>query len=148
MTENITAALAKAAAERAQRQAERPAIEAKGKEALLRLFNIAQGDTGQSGVIARFLLGLYNGDSFPFDLTNFRRLDFELFKDCLAVLQMDNQPRQEVHKYFQNGGERFRRLAEVWQVPDYFSDQIELRQYKELFVLPEEEDTHANSLEP
>ncbi|MDO9099664.1 MAG: hypothetical protein Q7V53_02820 [Caldisericota bacterium] len=109
-------------AERAQREAERPAIEEAGRAALERLFVVAQRDTGQSRRIAAFLLGCYNGTRFPFDLTDFRGLDFELFEDCLAVLRMDYQPRQEVHNYFPQGGQKFEQLAHDWRLVDRLRD--------------------------
>lgn len=62
--------------------------EAEKGELLLGPLNIAQGDTGQSRVVAGFLLGLYNGCRLPFDITEFRRLDRRLFEDCLAILNM------------------------------------------------------------
>jgi hypothetical protein len=71
-------------AERDRRFAERPAIEKAGVEALKRLWPVARGDTGQSRVIARFLLGCYNGRRFPFDLTDFRLLDFTLFDGVVS----------------------------------------------------------------
>ncbi len=95
-----------------------PVIRIKGLEALKRLLKIAQRDTGQSGVIARFLLGLYNDTRFPFDLTDFRRLDEEIFKDCLAVLEMDACAEKEVHEYFENGGQIWEKLADDWNVTD------------------------------
>lgn len=87
------------------------AIEA-GKPALLRLANIATGDTGQAGTVRRFLLGLYNGHRWPFDLTTLRGLDKDLFDDCIAVLTLDARATiKEVHCYFKNGGELFERFA-------------------------------------
>ena len=104
--------------EEAHRRAERPAIELEGEAALRRLFNVAQGDSGQCRYIARFLLGLYNGQRFPFDLTDLRAIDAELFDDCVALLKMDSQPRQEVHCYFEDGGRKFEQLAKEWNVLD------------------------------
>lgn len=98
-------------AERAKRQAERPLIETQGREALARLLDVAKGDTGQSRRVAAFLLGCYNGFRFPFDLTDLRGLDYELFDDCMAVLRMDYQPKLEVHQYFVNGQQLFEQLA-------------------------------------
>lgn len=82
--------------------------------ALHRLVNVALGDTGQSGVVGRFLLGLYNGPEFKFDLTDFRRLDQALHDDCMAVLRMDYTPVQEVHLYFKDGDRIWRGLASSW----------------------------------
>jgi len=87
---------------------------ARGEQALRRLLPIAQRDTGQSGRVARLLLGCYNGRRFPFDLTNLRSLDYEVMDDCLAVLRMDANAFQEVHLYFPDGSEVFERLARNW----------------------------------
>lgn len=95
-----------------------PAIRAEGEAALKRLMPVAQGDTGQCGVVARFLLGLYNGPRFPFDLTDLRRLDRDLMEDCLLVLRMDSSPEKEVHKYFEDGGQLFEQLAQDWKKAD------------------------------
>lgn len=105
-------------AEQARIAAERPAILAEGEAALRRLFDVAQRDTGQAKVIAKFLLGCYNGLRFPFDLTDFRAIDHDLFLDCLAVLKMDSQAQQEVHLYFPDGGRKFEQMAEDWRIAD------------------------------
>lgn len=90
-----------------------------GVEALRRLYEVAQGDSGQCGRIARFLLSLYNGSRFPFDLTDFRSLDDELYDDCMRVLRMDARAcKKEVHCYFDNGSARWEQMAEDWSVPD------------------------------
>ncbi|MCD5326805.1 hypothetical protein ACFFU8_17930 [Chromobacterium piscinae] len=98
-----------------QLQADRAA----GVPALRRLLSLAQGHTGQCHVIAHFLLSLYNGNRFKFDLTDFRLLDQELFDDCLAVLRMDSRPEREVHNYFENGSQIWEQLAKDWNVTDY-----------------------------
>lgn len=88
-----------------------------GVDALRRLYKVAHGHSGQCRHVARFLLGLYNGDRFPFDLTDFRCIDNELFEDCMRVLRMDARVcRQEVHTYFEHGGRRWEELAERWGV--------------------------------
>lgn len=81
-------------------------------QALGRLLNVAQGHSGQCEYIANFLLGLYNGRRFKFDLSDFRCLDRKLFQDCMAVLRMDYAPQQEVHCYFES-------LAKDWNITDY-----------------------------
>lgn len=90
-------------------------IRTKGEAALRRLLPIARGDTGQSGIVARFLLGCYNGPEFPFDLTELRGLDLKIHEDCLQVLRMDYAPMKEVHKYFDNGDKIFQQLAHDWR---------------------------------
>lgn len=115
----MRAAMQAKARERDARIAELPAIRLEGEAALRRLLPIAQRDTGQSSVVARFLLNLYNGDRFPFDMTDLRRLDYELFDDCIAVLKMDSQPEKEVHRYFEDGGAQWEALAKDWGFKDF-----------------------------
>lgn len=83
-----------------------------GLPALQRLIKIAQNDTGQSAIVRRFLLGLYNGPAFKFALTTLRGLDKSLFDDCMHVLRMDARATaKEVHQYFKNGPEIFENWA-------------------------------------
>lgn len=91
----------------------------RGVAELARLVNIARGHSGQCRIVAEFLLSLYNGDRFKFDLTNFRCLDREIFNDCLAVLQLDYCPVQEVHCYFKDGSRIWEGLAKDWGIRDY-----------------------------
>ncbi|SFL31518.1 hypothetical protein [Pseudomonas sp. NFACC46-3] len=91
-----------------------PAIRLAGIKALHRLMPVAQGHSGQSGVIGRFLLGLYNGQDYPFDMTELRRLDAALFDDCITVLRLDNTTEREVHRYFENGDAIWEELRNRW----------------------------------
>lgn len=97
-----------------RRELERKSAEKEGVAALQRLAVVANRDTGQSRIIARFLLGLYNGRGYPFDLTDFRSLDYALFDDCMAVLRMDANPKQEVHLYFTDGDKMFQGWVDFW----------------------------------
>ncbi|CAM5563177.1 DUF7673 family protein [Eoetvoesiella caeni] len=117
-----TLALAQLRAERELADVELPGIREAGEIALRRLLPLAQRDTGQSGVIARFLLGLYNGPRFPFNLTDLRRLDRALLIDCLAVLRMDSTPEREIHEYFENGSKLFEQMATDWNADKSSSD--------------------------
>lgn len=105
-------------AQRTRAMQERPAIRAAGLEALKRLVPIAQGDSGQCRYVASFLLSLYNGNRFKFDLTYFRAIDKAIFDDCMAVLKMDRTPEKEVHCYFENGNALWERMAKDWNVTD------------------------------
>jgi ParB family transcriptional regulator, chromosome partitioning protein len=115
------------------RRDERMALEEPGKQALMRLFEVAQRDTGQSRRVAAFLLGCYNGTRFPFDLTDFRGLDYELFDDCLTVLRMDSQPLQEVHRYFENGGQRFEEMAQRHGIRDVSKLELDLKELRDRY---------------
>ena len=94
-------------------------VRAAGAEALTRLLPVALRDSGQSRVIARFLLNLYNGNRFPFDMTDFRRLDHNLFVDCMTVLHMDCIPEREVHQYFEHGDRLWEQMVKDWGFKDY-----------------------------
>lgn len=93
--------------------AERQAVTATGIPALMRLAEIAERDTGQAATVRRFLLGLYNGYRFPFNLVQLRGLDKALFADCMAVLTLDAKATvQEVHCYLDDGDALFERWAQ------------------------------------
>lgn len=117
--EKMAAVMAARRRELDARLAALPEIRLEGVAALRRLLPIAQRDHGASSVVARFLLNLYNGDRFPFDNTELRRLDYDVFDDCMAVLKMDFQPQREVHGYFDNGGAIWEKLAADWNIKDY-----------------------------
>lgn len=85
-----------------------------GIPALDRLVEVARRDTGQSRVCGRFLLGLYNGGYYRFNLNDLRGLDTELLDDCLAVLRMDARPVREVHQLIEGGEAVFRSLRMAW----------------------------------
>lgn len=94
----------------------RPAIKDAGLAALHRLLPVAQRNTGQSRIVGCFLLSLYNGHAFPFPLTDLRALDTSLFKDCLALLRMDQRPEMEVHEYVEDGDAIWSQLKKDWAV--------------------------------
>lgn len=92
--------------------AERQEAQNYGVPALKRLIVIAMKDTGQAITVRRFLLGLYNGPRFPFELTALRGLDKQLYYDCIAVLTMDARATiQEIHRYIKDGGIIFENWA-------------------------------------
>lgn len=87
--------------------------------AVRRLWEHANGNSGQCRHTAAFLLGLYNGPRFPFDMTKFRALDSNLFRDCITVLAMDNAPEKEGHRVLGVHGREFERLAQEWGIRDF-----------------------------
>ncbi|MFN4266371.1 MAG: hypothetical protein ACK4F8_11575 [Aquabacterium sp.] len=95
-------------------------VEEQGFEALQRLYLLATDFNHDHGIVAaRFLLGLYNGYRFPFDLTDLRLLEPTTFQDAMAVLVMDARlTRKEVHNYFSEGGKKFERLVQDWNITD------------------------------
>lgn len=65
-------------------------------------------ETGQSRRLVKFVAGCYNGDDYPFDLTNLRALDTALAQACLDYLDYDRLGVLEVHHHLP-GGERMLR---------------------------------------
>jgi hypothetical protein len=63
--------------------------------------------SGQAGRLIRFLAGLYNGNQFPFDLTDLRALDTDLSNACLDYLSYDRLGHVEVHKHLERGEREF-----------------------------------------
>jgi len=61
------------------------------QDAALFLYSTARTmlDTGGGSTCSRLLLGIYNGNRFPFDLTDLRRLDNKHLAAALTVLHMD-----------------------------------------------------------
>ncbi|MCY0853097.1 DUF7673 family protein [Cupriavidus sp. D39] len=88
----------------------------RGLDSLVHLLELTESDTDQASIVAGFLAGLYNGRDFPFDLTDLRRLDEDLFEHCLAVLRLDNSAKAEVHNYFPDGQARFQRMIADWNL--------------------------------
>ena len=87
---------------------------------LVLLWNTTQQHLGTSGarVSAGVLLGLYNGDRFPFDLTELRALDRVHLGAALEVIGADAAScPMEVHRLLDcmtgrdDFGERFEHLA-------------------------------------
>ncbi|WP_213766552.1 hypothetical protein [Caballeronia sp. dw_19] len=108
-----------------------------GLDSLEYLLRVAESDTGQSPVIARFLAGLYNGTDFPFDLTEFRALDSDLLEHCLNVLRLDSRPAVEVHQYFPGGQVRWQRMIASWNLdnrPKPAPAPIEVERYQARYV--------------
>lgn len=110
MNQSLSTALAKAMTYEKQR----PALVVAGVQALNRLIPVAMDFTDQGRAVGRFLLGLYNGEDFPFDLTDLRGLDLALFEDCVTVLVMDYSPEVEVHERIEYGDAVWQRLMEMW----------------------------------
>lgn len=101
-TQNISDTLLRQMAEFDRQRTE---VKEKGIPAVQRLYQVAQGGSGQCHALRRFLLALYNGQEWPFDLTRLRGLDAELHTDCMAVLALDAWGGREVHAYVASGEE-------------------------------------------
>lgn len=92
--------------------------------ALIKLWNLTQVHQGTSGAraAAGVLLGLYNGERFPFDLTDLRVLDSQNLAAAIDVMRSDAaQCQMEVHAWLnqltgrRDFGMRFEHLAHEWR---------------------------------
>jgi len=63
----------------------------------------AHPTSGNAKILVRFLAGIYNGQDYPFDLTELRGLDTELADACLDYLNYDRLGEKEVHEHLTNG---------------------------------------------
>lgn len=69
--------------------------------------------TGQARRLVRFIAGLYNGQDYPFDLTDLRGLDTRLATACLDYLNYDRLGIAEVHKHLTAGERGLHRWLEA-----------------------------------
>jgi hypothetical protein len=76
----------------------------------------AHPTTGQSRRLVRFLAGLYNGQDYPFDLTEVRGRDSRLANACLDYLNYDPLGKKEVHKHLANGDRDLLRWLEEYGI--------------------------------
>lgn len=96
-------------------QRRRPTIIRTGTQALNRLIPIALSRTPAGNTIGHFLLGLYDGATFRFNLKHLHGLGVSEFEDCLHVLEMDYMPEVEVHERIDQGASVWKELMEVWR---------------------------------
>lgn len=84
-------------------------IEGDALPALQRLMKLAEDDESSTARCVRlFLLGLYHGEQWKFDLTDLRGLDALSKDDAFRVLRLDAYVcRREIHRYLEDGEERF-----------------------------------------
>jgi len=96
---------------------QRAADHNQGIASLRELVTVAQRSSGQCRYIAHFLAALYNGSRFPFDVTDLRAIDPELWEHCMAVLRLDQHPEKEVHQYFVDGSKLWEeRIIGKWNL--------------------------------
>jgi len=72
--------------------------------------------TGGAGCLVRFMAGLYNGQDYPFDLSELRGLDSVLSDACLDYLNYDRLGIKEVHRHLANGDRDLHRWIEEYRI--------------------------------
>jgi hypothetical protein len=74
---------------------------------------VSHPTTGGARRLVKFLAGLYNGQDYPFDLTELRGLDTALASACLDYLNYDRLGIKEVHKHPSGGEEDLHRWLQI-----------------------------------
>ncbi|MEO7208179.1 MAG: hypothetical protein ABI145_15685 [Steroidobacteraceae bacterium] len=72
--------------------------------------------TGGARRLVRFLAGVYNGQDYPFDLTELRGLDTNLANACMDYLNYDRLGIQEVQKHLTNGDSDLHRWLQDYEI--------------------------------
>jgi hypothetical protein len=72
--------------------------------------------TGGARRLVKFLAGVYNGQDYPFELTELRGLDTTLANACLDYLNYDRLGIKEVHKHLANGEKDLHRWLEEYGI--------------------------------
>lgn len=82
------------------------------KNALTKVLRMALDDCGGSRVCRDFLLSMYNGHAYPFDMNGMCNLDGGLYAACITIMNINCRPNPpyEIHNWFTNGDEIFDRL--------------------------------------
>ncbi|MNZ93600.1 hypothetical protein D3C78_1126750 [compost metagenome] len=94
--------------------AEQSAMLPQALEALVRLLDAARNGAGddQREICRHFLLGLSDGQKHTFDLTKLRRLDINLWQDCMAVLQLYQYTLCPIHLLIKDGYRLWQQLRD------------------------------------
>ncbi|MDH0519766.1 MULTISPECIES: DUF7673 family protein [Achromobacter] len=102
--------------EQHRRESANPVLRKKGNDALARLINVAQRDTGQSKRVADFLLSWWNATSCGgFDLTDFWSVDAEIADDMLVVIGLIRQTRAYPDTLGTEIHGQFKALVALWR---------------------------------
>lgn len=72
--------------------------------------------SGQAGRLVRFLAGVYNGEDYPFALTELRALDTKLANACLDYLNYDRLAKREVHHHLAGGDRALHRWMKEYGI--------------------------------
>lgn len=80
-------------------------------ESAERLWAVAQRDTHQSRHIAHFVMGLFNGRDYPFDLSRLMCLDERLLLDCMKVLEWSSMKSSWINDFMDRPNSDFVALA-------------------------------------
>lgn len=81
---------------------------------VVKLVQLATGDTGGSMAAAQVVLSAYNGNDWQLDITDLCRLDQDHYVAALAVIRGRAEIRTEPHLLIEDGDKLFRQLWDQW----------------------------------
>ena len=91
------------------------AAQAKAAHAFERLLLLAESrNSGQIQVVAQFLASTYNGQAFPFDLFELRRVDVDISDDMLSCLDALRWAKADLYKLVPDGDRRVKSVIDDW----------------------------------
>jgi hypothetical protein len=90
-------------------------LDEKGPDAMQRLVQVADGDSGQSHHCRRVLLSVYNGAAWPLDPTRLRVIDRDLQEAALTLIEWSIYSFDEPYTYLNNGERLMQRYADIEQ---------------------------------
>lgn len=79
----------------------RPGLYPDMLDASNRLWRLANQDTIEGKIVAKFLLAVYDGNRFPFNLNNFKLLSSKVYDDCILILHLDKSRFMNICSYFE-----------------------------------------------
>jgi len=85
------------------------------QDAVVKMCNLAQDDTGGSRVAAQVILSAYNGDFWQLSITDLCLLDLDNFKLAMDVIKGRRTLEIEPHNLVDNGKEIFVDLCSQWE---------------------------------
>ena len=74
--------------------------------------DMALDGCGTSRISRNFLLSLYNGGAYPFNMNELRNLDRDFYEDFMTIMKTDCRPcpPREIHTWWKNGNDLFETL--------------------------------------
>jgi len=95
-------------------RAEHAHAQAQAAQALNRLLDIADGDTGPAGRVAQLLAATFNGSSYRFNLFELRLLDVQISDDMLVCVDALRWGKTELHRLVPQGHMRVQAVICAW----------------------------------
>ena len=84
-------------------------------QAIRKLANIAQGDTGAARVAAQVLLSAHNGSAFQLNIVELGYLDEAHYKAALIVIRGRIEMKEDPAVFLENGGQVIKELWLQWE---------------------------------